>query len=39
VIYILNNLPKEYDSLVESIEEDLNKRADAEVTIKELEKE
>jgi hypothetical protein len=34
VIHILNNLPKEYDSLVESIEEDLNKGADEEVTVK-----
>jgi gag-polypeptide of LTR copia-type len=34
VIHILNNLPKEYDSLVESIEEDLNKGADDEVTVK-----
>jgi gag-polypeptide of LTR copia-type len=34
VIHILNNLPKEYDSLVESIEENLNKGADEEVTVK-----
>lgn len=34
VIHILNNLPKEYDSLVEAIEEDLNKGADEEVTVK-----
>jgi hypothetical protein len=34
VIHILNNLPSEYDSLVEAIEEDLNKGAADEVTVK-----
>jgi hypothetical protein len=34
VIHILDNLPKEYSSLVESIEEDLYKRADEEVSVK-----
>jgi ElaB/YqjD/DUF883 family membrane-anchored ribosome-binding protein len=35
VIYILNNLSKEYNSLIESIEKYLNKGADEEeVTVK-----
>ena len=34
VIHILNNLSKEYDFLVESIEKTLNKGADEEVTVK-----
>ena len=36
VIHILNNLPKEYDTLVEAIEEDLNKARTEEVTVKQV---
>jgi gag-polypeptide of LTR copia-type len=34
VIHILNNLPKQYDFLVEAVEKDLNEGANEEVDVK-----
>lgn len=36
VIHVLNNLPKEYDSLVENIEEDMDQGLVDQITIKRI---